>query len=407
MKLHKSHIEQLAVQKNKEDTKKQLINSIMEMIKTKNIDIDEIGDISKVTLRQNISTDKNGELQTKTNFAVQLSPKWATGPEWPLVTTAPKPAKQRQKSKTKSQGKNGWETAVIIPDIQFGFYKTGAAHDAKLVAIHDDSAISVALQVISDVNPDLIVMVGDNLDFAEFGKYLTAPTFKQMIQPALDRAAEFLQDLRLVAPKAKIVWIQGNHEKRLPSYIQANAEAAFGLTRGINPKNNELRDRWPVLSLPVLLWMDELDIEYLSGYPEAAYYVNSNLRIVHGDKVVSNGSTTNKYLNTNSVSVIYGHIHRNELAYQTRETDQGPRTIMAASPGCLCRIDGAVPSVKSGLNEHGVPILQGAENWQQGLGIVQYQPKGVGGEYFNYEPMWIFNGRGMFRGKEYFASESK
>ena len=121
MKLNKSHIEQLAAQKNKEDNKKQLINSIMEMIKTKNIDVDEIGDISKVTLRQNISTDKNGELQTKTNFAVQLSPKWDTGPEWPLVTTAPKPAKQRQKSKTKSQGKGGWETADIIPDIQFGF----------------------------------------------------------------------------------------------------------------------------------------------------------------------------------------------------------------------------------------------------------------------------------------------
>ena len=185
-------------------------------------------------------------------------------------------------------------------------------------------------------------------------------------------------------------------------YIQSNAEAAFGITRG-KTKQTSLRDNWPVLSLPVLLWMDDLEINYLSGYPEAAYYIKSNLSIVHGDKVVSNGSTTNKYLNTNSVSVIYGHIHRNELAYQTRETDQGPRTIMAASPGCLCRIDGAVPSVKSGLDEFGVPVLQGAENWQQGLGIVQYQPKGVGGEYFNYEPMWIFKGRGIFRGQEYVA----
>ena len=52
MKLHKSHIEKLAAQKNKEDVNRQLISSIMEMIKTKNIDVDEIGDISKVTLRQ-------------------------------------------------------------------------------------------------------------------------------------------------------------------------------------------------------------------------------------------------------------------------------------------------------------------------------------------------------------------
>jgi hypothetical protein len=37
------------------------------------------------------------------------------------------------------------------------------------------------------------------------------------------------------------------------------------------------------------------------------------------------------------------------------------------------------------------------------LGVVQYQPRGVGGEYFNYEPMWIFKGRGVFRGQEYVA----
>jgi metallophosphoesterase superfamily enzyme len=402
-KKQKSSIAKLAETQKKNDTNSALASQLADLIMKNNIDLDEIGTIQKVAIRHAIGPDKNGIPTGKTTTTIQLSPKWDTGPEWPLIATAPRPAKQLQKSNTKSKSSGGWETAVIVPDIQFGFYKSGIAHDSPIVAIHDDAALSVALQVIKDINPDQVVMVGDNLDFAEFGKYLTAPTFKQMVQPAIDRAAEFLQDLRAAAPKAKITWIQGNHEKRLPSYIQANAEAAFGLTRGINPRNNELRDRWPVLSLPVLLWMDELGVEYLSGYPEAAYYINSNLRIVHGDKVVSNGSTTNKYLNTNSVSVIYGHIHRNELAYQTRETDQGPRTIMAASPGCLCRIDGAVPSVKSGLDEHGVPILQGAENWQQGLGVVQYQPRGVGGEYFNYEPMWIFNGRGMFRGKEYSA----
>ena len=402
IKKPKSNIANLAEKQKKNDSNSALAAQLAELIMKNNIDLDEIGNIQKVSIRHNIGPDKNGFPQGKTTTSIQLSPKWDTGPEWPLITPAPRPAVQRQKTNTKPRTMKGWETAVIIPDIQFGFYKTGVAHDAPLAAIHDDEAVSVALQVIKDVNPDQVVMVGDNLDFAEFGKYLTAPTFKQMIQPAIDRAAQFLEDLRIAAPNARITWIQGNHEKRLPMYIQSNAEAAFGITRG-KTKQTSLRDNWPVLSLPVLLWMDDLEINYLSGYPEAAYYVNSNLRIVHGDKVVSNGSTTNKYLNTNSVSVIYGHIHRNELAYQTRETDQGPRTIMAASPGCLCRIDGAVPSVKSGLDEFGVPVLQGAENWQQGLGIVQYQPKGVGGEYFNYEPMWIFKGRGIFRGQEYVA----
>jgi hypothetical protein len=142
--------------------------------------------------------------------------------------------------------------------------------------------------------------------------------------------------------------------------------------------------------------MDEFGVDYLPGYPESAHYINSNLMIVHGDKVVSNNSTTKKYLDNERISVIYGHIHRNELAYRTYRTDQGPRTIMAASPGCLCRVDGAVPSTKSGMDEFGRPLLQGAENWQQGLGIVTYQPYGQGNEWFNYEPMWIYEYSGEY-----------
>jgi predicted phosphodiesterase len=207
--------------------------------------------------------------------------------------------------------------------------------------------------------------------------------------------------VREAAPNAKITWIAGNHEARMARYIQTNAEAAFGITRG--KSNDELREGWPVMSVPFLCRMDEFGVDYLPGYPESAHYLNSNLVVVHGDKVVSNNSTTKKYLDNERISVIYGHIHRNELAYRTYRTDQGPRTIMAASPGCLCRVDGAVPSTKSGMDEFGRPILQGAENWQQGLGIVTYQPFGSGNEWFNYEPMWIYNGRGILRGKEYVA----
>jgi UDP-2,3-diacylglucosamine pyrophosphatase LpxH len=290
--------------------------------------------------------------------------------------------------------------AVIVPDIQIGFYRK-SLDSIELEPIHDESAIAVALAVIEEMKPDQVVMVGDNLDFAELGKYLTAAPFKQMLQASIDRATMLCAQIRAAAPHAKITWIAGNHEARMARYIQTNAEAAFGITRG--KANDELRDGWPVMSVPFLCRMDEFGVDYLPGYPESAHYINSNLVVVHGDKVVSNNSTTKKYLDNERISVIYGHIHRNEMAYRTYRTDQGPRTIMAASPGCLCRVDGAVPSTKSGMDEFGRPILQGAENWQQGLGVVTYQPYGSGNEWFNYEPMWIYNGRGIFRGKEYVA----
>lgn len=395
----KSTLKTMADSANREVNSKKVLNDIAAMLERKGIDPSEVGNIQKVSLYQSVTKNPDtGEAIIHDLQAIQFSPSWETGPQWPLIQQGPKI--QLQKPRTKSRVPKEWETAVIVPDIQIGFYRK-SIDSIELEPIHDEAAIAVALAVIEEMNPDQVVMVGDNLDFAELGKYLTAAPFKQMLQASIDRATMLCAQLRAVAPNAKITWIAGNHEARMARYIQTNAEAAFGITRG--RANDELRDGWPVMSVPFLCRMDDFGVDYLPGYPESAHYLNSNLVVVHGDKVVSNNSTTKKYLDNERISVIYGHIHRNELAYRTYRTDQGPRTIMAASPGCLCRVDGAVPSTKSGMDEFGRPLLQGAENWQQGLGVVTYQPYGHGNEWFNYEPMWIYNGRGILRGKEYVA----
>lgn len=395
----KSTLKNIADSANRESNSKKVLNDIAAMLERKGIDPSEVGNIQKVSLYQSVTKNPDtGEAIVHDLQAIQFSPSWETGPQWPVIQQGPKI--QLQKPRTKSGAPKRWETAVIVPDIQIGFYRK-SIDSIELEPIHDESAIAVALAVIEEMNPDQVVMVGDNLDFAELGKYLTAAPFKQMLQASIDRATMLCAQMRAAAPNAKITWIAGNHEARMARYIQTNAEAAFGITRG--KANDELREGWPVMSVPFLCRMDEFGVDYLPGYPESAHYLNSNLVVVHGDKVVSNNSTTKKYLDNERISVIYGHIHRNELAYRTYRTDQGPRTIMAASPGCLCRVDGAVPSTKSGMDEFGRPILQGAENWQQGLGVVTYQPFGSGNEWFNYEPMWIYKGRGILRGKEYVA----
>jgi metallophosphoesterase superfamily enzyme len=391
-----SKLEKITAESAKQEASKKTVNAIAEMLARKGIDPSEIGRVNKVSVYQQVTKDEAGDFMVHDLQAIQFSPKWEEGPEWPVIQQGPKI--QLQKSKTKVSRPKGWEEAVIVPDIQIGFYKKDN-ESTELEPIHDEKAISVALQLIEDINPNQIVMVGDNLDFAEFGKFLTAAPFKQLVQAAIDRATMLCAQIRSAAPNAKISWIAGNHEARMSRYIQTNAEAAFGITRG--KMSSELREKWPVLSVPYLCRMDEYDIDYIPGYPESYVALNENLMVIHGNKVTSNGSTTTKYLNDAHVSVIYGHIHRTEYAYRTRLSKNGPRTVMAASPGCLCRIDGAVPSTKSGADEFGRPMLMGAENWQQGMAVVQYQPPGVGNEWFNYEPMWIYNGRGFFRGKEY------
>jgi Fe-S cluster biosynthesis and repair protein YggX len=152
--------------------------------------------------------------------------------------------------------------------------------------------------------------------------------------------------------------------------------------------------------VPFLCRFDDYDIEWLGGYPTGTHWITERLRVIHGNKVASNGSTAHKYLASEKTSVIYGHIHRREWAERTREDYDGPKTVLAASPGCLSRIDGAVPSTKGSVDLDGRPLTV-VEDWQQGVAVVPYNEKT--GE-FVYEQIPIRNGWAMWRGKEYGAS---
>lgn len=393
-------LKNLVQDKKKENT----IQAIKQMLDSSGLDLSEIGGVKKVAVTgRSVHDEEKGTEKLTTTYQIVLSPNFEGGPAATLDRAEFKKQIKRQKSTTKKKQLKGWESAVILPDIQIGYYNKSADPTIiDLEPIHDERAISVALQVIKDMNPDQVVMNGDNLDFSDFGKYLNFVPFRNMVQPAIDRGAELCREIREAAPNAKITWIEGNHEARLHKYMATYAAPASGVTRG--KLSGQSREEFPVNSVPFLCRMADFDITYLVGYPESQYFINSNLMVVHGHKVNSSGSTATKYLNDAHQSVIYGHIHRVEYGYRTRRSPNGPRTVMAASPGCLCRTDGVVPSTNSGNDHFGKPIVVGGENWQQGLAVVQYQPFGTGDEWFNYEPMWIFNGRGIFRGIEYEAT---
>lgn len=305
-------------------------------------------------------------------------------PEWPVVQQSPKILVPRNRSKPIE---SEMQKCVILPDAQIGYFRN---RKNKLEPTHDEKAISLALDITRMVNPNMVVLLGDNLDLPELSKYRITPAYQQTTQATIDRAAVFCAQVRDAAPHARIVWLAGNHEERLPNHILDNARAAFGLRRGNVP------DTWPVLSVPYLCRMEDFGIEYHPGYPANHVWLNSKIRIIHGNKVKSSGSTAHMYLANEKHSVIYGHIHRIETAYKTREDFEGPRTIMAASPGCLARIDGAVPSTKQGMDIDGRPLVS-TENWQQGLAIVEYETTGK--QRFTYECIPIFGGTANYRGK--------
>ena len=224
-------------------------------------------------------------------------------------------------------------------------------------------------------NPDHVILLGDNLDFPEFGKYRLSQQFALTTQASIQYATETMYRIRLAAPNAQIVWLAGNHEERLPNFLLDNAGAAFGLAQGKHPLAPTTDSRYPVLSVPHLCQLDMSDVEYLPGYPAQDFYINQHLRVIHGNRVKSNGSTAHVYLNQQKTSVIYGHIHRVEYASRRYPKWDGESLIMAATPGCLAKVDGAVPSTKGGLDLYGRPLTV-VEDWAQGIAIVKYEDTG-------------------------------
>lgn len=366
--------------------KGETLGKIADLLARNGIEVDDIGRVQKVNLWQGFMKGEDGEPVVVDLAGVTLSPAWEDGPKWPVVGPAPTyrlPAPKGTKAKA-----DGWQTCVVLPDVQAGYFRNAAG---ELEPIHDEGALSIALAVCRDADPDLVVMVGDNMDAVEFGKYRHSPAFQATTQATVDRLGLLCAELRAAAPRARIVWLAGNHEERLPNYLLDNARAAFGLRTANAPES------WPVLSVPYLCHFDRYGIEYLPGYPASSLWINDRLRVIHGDKVKSGGSTAHAYLAGEKVSVIFGHVHRREYAARTREDRDGPKEVMAASPGCLARIDGVVPSTKGGTDLDGRPV-QRHEDWQQGLAVVRFE--GDDGR-FTYENIAIHEGWAMWQGKEY------
>jgi predicted phosphodiesterase len=367
---------------------KKVIGKLAELLERSNIDVTEIDRINRINVWQGMYVDKDGEAHTVDMAGIQLVPNWNDGPKWPVVQPAkPTVVKAVGSSSKPTKLPQNWKRAVIFPDIQIGFYRD---REDNLVSTHDEVAIDLALQVTRDANPDVVVMIGDNTDFPELGKYRKHPSFVRTTQATIDRCGLLAAQIRANAPNAKIFWIAGNHEERLPNYIVDNAVAAYGLRRANAPES------WPVLSVPVLCNLDEYDITFVPGWPANRVWLNNRLQVVHGD-VTTNGSTAHKYLNRERVSTIYGHVHRREWAEKTRITEDGPRTILAASPGCLCKLNGIVPSTKTGYNLHGEPI-ETCMDWQQGLAVVDFYD---GDGPFRYDPVPIHEQEAFWDGNRY------
>lgn len=278
----------------------------------------------------------------------------------------------------------GVTRALVAGDVHVGFLRD--TRTGRLTPTHDRRAMSIVAQTVSNLDLDLLVLNGDLLDMAEWSSgYRQKPEYRQTMQPALLELHWWLAGMRKAKPGLRMVYIEGNHESRVYRSILDNLEAAYELTA--------VGDVFAAMSVPHLLALDDLGIEWVGGYEdnEAALWLSDGLRVRHGDTARSPGLTARAVVDGAVVSEINGHIHREERTTETRVYRDGRRTVCSQTFGCLCHMDGRVPGD------------DGERQWQQGFGLVDVGDgleavRGVGIDYDSHRA--IVDGQ-IITGRDY------
>lgn len=270
--------------------------------------------------------------------------------------------------------KSGLRKILVAGDLQIGF--TRSMRTGKLTPFHDRSAIGVMLSLLKKHKFDEILLGGDLLDFSMWSsKFLKKPSFVFTTQPALVECAWLLTVIRKLQPDAKITYIEGNHDVRPEIAMMEHFVDGYGLRSADNI------DGQAVMSIPNLLGLPKLGVDYIGNYPSGEYWLNDRAVIRHGNTAKKgSGATVGAIAKEALDTEIVFHIHRLEMVSKTIHTRSGTEIINQFCPGCLCRIDGAVPGDER-------------PNWQQGIAVVSYDEK----RYVNIEPIPIQDGQALYR----------
>ena len=289
-----------------------------------------------------------------------------TGPAW----DPPQPRNvsvrwsgSRAVSKPPSEG---LQRLLVLPDPQVHYRLVATSKRSwELDPFHDLRAMATAVAVARYVRPDEIVMVGDGMDLPQFGKYVQESAAAEGFNAALEDMHAWLVAL---AELAHVSYLEGNHDQRILTWALTNARAAWGIKRAV-----DTHDSWPVMSVPFLLSLDELGVDYVYGYPTNRVDYGRNLRAVHGAKIKPEGIHADE---GSSRSVVHGHLHRVAYKHFRHQGVDGPVESWVGTPGCLCRIDSAVPGVASAQDPRTRRPTDKAQNWHQGVAVVTYDPDG-------------------------------
>lgn len=253
---------------------------------------------------------------------------------------------------------NGMLTAVLYGDTHFPF--------------QDEAALRVVAQVIRVAQPDVVVHMGDLLDTYHLSRFDHDPKRMHGLQGEVDLARAHLAAFRLLAPDARYIYLEGNHEDRLRRALwsmppHAQALMALDAVQG-------------VLTWPKLLGLEDLDIEFYAYGDQSKREFLPKFLVKHGNVVRKlSGYTARAELDKYNKSGASGHTHR--LGQFFHRDSNGNHVWMET--GCTCLLN---------------PEYAQDPDWQQGCVVMTFEPT-TGA--FQAETVYIHDGSAVFRGRFY------
>ena len=277
----------------------------------------------------------------------------------------------RELPKARSQYDDEVRTVVFVGDQQ------APKHDKRL---HD-----LFLEWMDYNRPDEGIMMGDAGDFSRLSKYADNPEWDEEVQECIDSVYMIKRETVQASPTTTWTMIEGNHDTRLRTMVLNKLPAIYGLCKAKVP--GKLPDL-PVLSIPSLLRLDELGIEYATpkgDYEHAQVKITKNLAARHG-WIVRKGAGASALATLEHLghSIVIGHVHRQSIVHKTvHDIDGNPGTIAAMETGCMCTADGLGYAVNP--------------DWQQGFGTATIWPDG----FFKLELATYVNNTLLYREQRY------
>lgn len=253
------------------------------------------------------------------------------------------------------------EKFVALFDVHYGYERDSQRHK---VPLHDEKAISVAMQFIHDFRPDHVVLGGDILDCGSISHHRKGIAGQveglRLLAEAKECREAIVKPLEQLV-KGRLIYHIGNHEDWLSDVVD-EMPALEGI---VDIKSLlKLKDRWEVIE-------------------QGKASKLGKLTFIHGDTVKGGQNPALAAVTNYERNIRFGHYHTFQIATKTTPIDANGHTGIAVP--CLSKKD----------HHYG----QGAPNkWMQGFnwGYIG-GPEGIFNDYITV----IVNGKACINGKLY------